>query len=101
MKELNQNIEVIAVEAIAQSRVLLALKGTEIQDPEATCLSVVLGEGTAYPTNKIDLIARATTFNAYNFIPQVERENYMLLFKRYLNNDSTEEINDLLIPKSK
>jgi hypothetical protein len=96
MLELNKNIEVIAIEATAQSRVLLALKDEIKEKGEmANCLSVVLSAGAAYPTDCLNLIARETTFNAYNFFQEEERPSYKALLERYLNDEKTKIINEL------
>ena len=88
------------METIAKSIVLLALKGIDIQDKDATCLAVFLRGGSAVPTDKIDLISRATTFNAYNFLGEKQKADYMLLFGRYLGESNSKVINELLIPIS-
>ncbi len=94
--ELNKDIEVIAVEATTRSRVLLALKGTDINSDTAECIPVVLDYGVAIPISlSMQLISKATTFNAYNFVAKEEKENMMLFFQRYLNEENTEHINNL------
>lgn len=99
--ELNKSIEVVAIEAIGKSRILLALKGTNFNAEQAICLSVLLSQGLAIPEDKLDLIARETTFNSYDFIPEEEKENYMLVFQRYLNDENTKVINGLFDPITK
>lgn len=94
--ELNKDIEVIAVEATVRSRVLLALKGTDINSDMAVCIPVVLEYGVAITISlSMQLIAKATTFNAYDFVAEEDKENIMLFFKRYLNEENTERINNL------
>ena len=68
------DIEVIAVETIAQSRVLLAKKGIDVNKLEAECLPVLLSHGRAIPSDRMDLIARATTFNAYDFLHEKRKQ---------------------------
>lgn len=97
---LNENIEVIAVEGIAQSRALLALKGLDINSDGATCLSVLLRDTYVEPMKKINLIALETKFNAYQFLNERQRLKYLAKFKRMLNDRTTKEINDLLMPKA-
>lgn len=98
--ELNANIEVVGIEAIAESRILLATKGVDLNANQAVCLSVLSRNGVAYATDKLDLISKATTFNAYNFIDELdERENYTLLFKTMLSNEIVNIINKLFEPK--
>lgn len=98
MEELNKNIQVIAIESEAKSRVLLALKDVDIESEDSECLSILLNEGLAYPEAKLDLIARETTFNSYNFVDDEDKESYLALFKRYLNDDNIKKINDLFFP---
>jgi hypothetical protein len=96
--ELQKNITVIAIETIAQSQVLLALNDIDIKNKEATCLSVLLKEGVAYPSDRIDLIANAVTLNSYDFFSPMERKLFMVLFKQYLNKANSRLINALLVP---
>jgi len=99
MTQLNKNIELIAVEGIAQSRVLLALKGIDINADGAECLSVLLSNQVAIPMEKVNTIALETKFNAYQFLNQEEKVAYLLLFNRILSDSNTQKINDLLTPE--
>ena len=98
MIQLNENIEIIGVESTTKCCVLLALKGIDQNAKEATCLAVTVSGGVAMPDYKIDLISRAATFDAYDFISENEKTSYLLLFKRMLNDKNTKTINDLLAP---
>lgn len=51
---LNEEIEDIAVETIAQSRMLLSLRGIDIQNADAVCLPVLIGDEMMRPIDKVD-----------------------------------------------
>jgi len=100
MEQLDENIQVIAVEVIAEKRLLLALKETDIQDEEAVCLALVLEENKQVTVNdKLDLITLATSFNAYNFLNENQKILMTTLLERYLNDENTKKINTLLLPE--
>lgn len=94
MEKFNENIKVIAIEAIAQSRVILS---TDEKIQEGLGLQVVLDENSIEVQDQLFKIDDITTFNAFeDIIEQETSDNYKELLFRKLSDEQIQKINELL-----
>jgi hypothetical protein len=92
MKQLNVNIEIIGIEATAQSRVLLA-----ISEDAKQCLTVVTDGEQAIPQDQLYDVDKVISFNAFNPVVDAdEKRNLKDLLMRKLSDESVEKINTIL-----
>lgn len=94
MEKFNENIKVIAIEAIAQSRVILT---TDEKIQEGLGLQIVLFGDNLEVQEELYKIDDITTFNAFEDITEEETsDNYKELLFRKLSDEQVQKINELL-----
>ncbi len=92
MENLNENIEIIAVEAIAQSRFLLVNK-----DIQGLCLTVITEDVNVEVQDKTYAIENVIGFNAFKeFETQEEKDDVKLILSRKLSDENIKKINSIL-----
>jgi len=90
---LNKEIEVVGIEAIAGSLLILM----NPKKSRSLCLQVSLNGQRAEPQDQLYLVGQVTTFNAFNELStEQEKENAKLLLEQKLTDDSVRLINRLL-----
>ena len=94
MVNLNLDLEIIGIEAVAQSRYLICKKG-ELE----WCLTVEVGDDEDHPQDRLYKIENVITFNAFT---EVISENDRILTMEYylkrLSIASVQKINDIFYP---
>lgn len=87
----NNDLEIIAIEALAQSRYLICKKGeTEY------CLTVVVGEDVDYPQDDLYKMENIITFNAFTELEnEQDKASVMKYYLKRLSIDSIRKINEI------